>query len=209
MEDKELILYIFVFALVTVVTYIISHLSFDFSWYVGVGAGAVAMIVGLLFGGGVMGVSVSIVGVLFGTLISAVLVCIFQFFRCTVDYSRKEYTQFEDDDYYYYVKAIPKVVVAPREKSVKKFQPVNDEEDEFEYTETSKAEPEYDDEYDSFIAQQVQVKSGYQEELAKTQVRPVDVLPKENATKIIPDVKPPVIKEDPEDFDELDMDDDF
>ncbi len=53
LEDKELILYIFVFALVTVVTYIVSHLSFDFAWYVGIGAGAAVSIVGLLVGGGI------------------------------------------------------------------------------------------------------------------------------------------------------------
>jgi hypothetical protein len=38
----------------------------------------------------------------------------------TVDYSRVEHVQFEDDDYYYYVKAIPKITVTTPEVSVKR-----------------------------------------------------------------------------------------
>ena len=37
-----------------------------------------------------------------------------------MDYSRTEIVQFEDDEYYYYVKAVPKVHVAVPEKTVKK-----------------------------------------------------------------------------------------
>jgi hypothetical protein len=32
-----------------------------------------------------------------------------------LDYARTERVQFEDDDYYYYVKAVPKKMVAVRE----------------------------------------------------------------------------------------------
>ena len=38
----------------------------------------------------------------------------------SVDYSRTENIQFEDDEYYYYVKAVPKVGVAVPEKKVKR-----------------------------------------------------------------------------------------
>ena len=38
----------------------------------------------------------------------------------SVDYARSERLQFEDDEYYYYVKAIPKVAVTTPEKTVKK-----------------------------------------------------------------------------------------
>ena len=36
-----------------------------------------------------------------------------------VDYSRTEYVQFEDDEYYYYVKAVPKNTVTAPQKRVK------------------------------------------------------------------------------------------
>ena len=37
----------------------------------------------------------------------------------SVDYTRTEYTQFEDDDYYYYVKAVPKINVANADVRIK------------------------------------------------------------------------------------------
>ena len=43
-----------------------------------------------------------------------------QLFRFNVDYARTEKVQFEDDEYYYYVKAVPKVTLSEPEKKVKK-----------------------------------------------------------------------------------------
>ena len=45
---------------------------------------------------------------------------VLHFFLFSVDYSRTEKLQFEDDEYYYYVKAVPKNVVATPEKKVKR-----------------------------------------------------------------------------------------
>ena len=45
---------------------------------------------------------------------------LFRSFIFNVDYSRTEYVQFEDDEYYYYVKAVPKIAVAKPSKTVKK-----------------------------------------------------------------------------------------
>ena len=39
---------------------------------------------------------------------------------CRLDYTRTERVQFEDDEYYYYVKAVPKRYVSVRAKSLKK-----------------------------------------------------------------------------------------
>ena len=44
-----------------------------------------------------------------------------QFFFFSLDYSRTERLQFEDDEYYYYVKAIPKAMVSGMDKKVTKF----------------------------------------------------------------------------------------
>ena len=38
-----------------------------------------------------------------------------------LDYERTERVQFEDDDYYYFVKAVPKKMVTSTEKTVKQF----------------------------------------------------------------------------------------
>ena len=45
---------------------------------------------------------------------------ILQYFVLAVDYSGTEYIQFEDDDYYYYVKAVPKIKVTASDVQVKR-----------------------------------------------------------------------------------------
>ena len=44
---------------------------------------------------------------------------VIQFFLFNVDYSRTETMQFEDDEYYYYVKAVPKLTISTPDKVVK------------------------------------------------------------------------------------------
>ena len=62
----------------------------------------------------------SVAWTVIGTLISLVIAFVVQFFVFSVDYSRTEHTQFEDDEYYYYVKAVPKMNVAAPEMNVKR-----------------------------------------------------------------------------------------
>ena len=60
-------------------------------------------------------------GVLIGGNILAILIgLVLEFFLFSVDYSRTEHIQYEDDEYYYYVKAVPKMSVAAPEKMVKR-----------------------------------------------------------------------------------------
>ena len=50
-----------------------------------------------------------------------IIAFVIQFLFMDLDYDRTERVQFEDDDYYYYVKAVPKKMVAVREVTVKHF----------------------------------------------------------------------------------------
>jgi len=74
----------------------------------------------LLLGDLMYDINVSVLGVLFGTLVSLGVCVVLQFFVFSVDYTRTEKVQFEDDEYYYYVKAVPKMTVAAPEKTVKR-----------------------------------------------------------------------------------------
>lgn len=108
MGNKEMMLYIVTFAAVIVLVYIVKSLPFDYSWYAAIAAGAVLNIIMLALGGNALGVDTELGSAVFGTVIGALIAAVVQFFKCTVDYKSKQYVQFEDDDYYYYVKAIPK-----------------------------------------------------------------------------------------------------
>lgn len=122
LSDREAIAYIVVFTLVILVVYAISRLSIDYSWYIAIGAGTLVNIIGLAVqSASVEGINVGMVVI--GSLIGGLLAALIQFMGFTLDYASKEMLQFEDDDYYYYVKAVPKVQIRTAERTVKNFSP--------------------------------------------------------------------------------------
>ena len=120
MKNKEMILMVVAFALTILVVYAVRRMSVDHSWSIAIGVGAVTDLIMILVGGMLLHVSVKLLPVLLGSVISAVIVLVLQMTLFNLDYSRTEYVQFEDDEYYYYVKAVPKVTIAVPEKKVKK-----------------------------------------------------------------------------------------
>ena len=105
-SNQGMIMTIIIFSLVILFTYITKRLKFDF-----------------LFADLRLGVTEQIGPMIIGNLVSAVLALVIQFFYRALDYSRSEHIQFEDDEYYYYVKAIPKIVVAEEKFNVKRINP--------------------------------------------------------------------------------------
>ena len=67
-----------------------------------------------------LGVNTSYGPLIIGNIVAAVAGLVLELFLFSVDYARSERLQFEDDEYYYYVKAIPKVAMTTPEKTVKK-----------------------------------------------------------------------------------------
>ena len=120
LNNKAVIMTILILAIVLMVVYAIRRMSADYAWYMAIGSGAVLNIVLFLTGGLVMEVRISVIGLVLGTAVSFLLAMIVEFFMFSVDYSRTEYTQFEDDEYYYYVKAVPKMSISIPDKKVKK-----------------------------------------------------------------------------------------
>ena len=74
----------------------------------------------LLVGDLMYDTNLSIVSALLGAVVTLITCKIIEFFRFCLDYSRTEKVQFEDDEYYYYVKAVPKMTVAAPTNTVKK-----------------------------------------------------------------------------------------
>ena len=99
------------------VTAFIYRLRFDYAWYVAIGVGSVFTILVFMVCGMFVGVNVNAGSLVLGSLLGGVVSVIVQMCKSVVDYSRKEVVQFEDDDYYYYVKAIPKL--GSQKKTVK------------------------------------------------------------------------------------------
>ena len=118
-KDTSFYYTIIVFVVVLVMVYILKRLSMDYSWIVGVCAGGIIQIIMFVVGNVMLDMSLlcSIPSAIIGGLISLVIAWFLQFFLHSVDYTKAEKVQFEDDDYYYYVKAVPKIKVNRPNKS--------------------------------------------------------------------------------------------
>ncbi|WMC91603.1 hypothetical protein [Kineothrix sp. MB12-C1] len=123
LNNEGMIVTLAAFSVTIIIVYLIRRLSIDHSWTIAIAAGALVNVMVLLVGDLMFDTNVSIGGVIVGTVFSAAIAVVIQFFEFNVDYSRTEKVQFEDDEYYYYVKAVPKVTVATPERKVKQINP--------------------------------------------------------------------------------------
>lgn len=119
-NNKAMVVTVAAFAITIIIVYLIRRMSVDYSWTIAMIAGTLVNVVMLLVGDLLYDTNVSILGLLVGSVVALAVAKIMEFFVFSVDYSRTERVQFEDDEYYYYVKAVPKLSVATPAKTVKK-----------------------------------------------------------------------------------------
>lgn len=118
--NKAMLVMIAAFAITVIVVYLIRRMSVDYSWTIAMVAGVMIEVMILLVGDLMYDTNLSIVSALLGAVVTLIACKIIEFFRFCLDYSRTEKVQFEDDEYYYYVKAVPKMTVAAPTNTVKK-----------------------------------------------------------------------------------------
>ncbi|MBR3645857.1 MAG: hypothetical protein IKN54_05515 [Lachnospiraceae bacterium] len=119
-ENKAMIISIVIFTVVIVVVYVIKRMSINNSWATAVGAGGVLELIMFIATYSMAKTGTDLIFIVIGWVFSLALAFILQFFIFSVDYSRTEHTQFEDDEYYYYVKAVPKITVIAPEMNIKR-----------------------------------------------------------------------------------------
>ncbi len=100
------------FAAAILVVFLIRNMSVDYAWSIAIIAGVITQLVIIFIGDYNFNLPVTVGPMVLGILASVVLALIYQFFVFAVDYSRTEYLQYEDDEYCYYVKAVPKIAVS-------------------------------------------------------------------------------------------------
>ena len=118
--NKAMLVTIAAFAITVIVVYLIRRMSVDHSWTIAMVAGVMIEVMILLVGDLMYDTNLSIVSALLGAVVTLIACKIIEFFRFCLDYSRTEKVQCEDDEYYYYVKAVPKMTVAAPTNTVKK-----------------------------------------------------------------------------------------
>lgn len=120
MNNQVMFVTVVAFAITVLVVYFIRRMNIDYSWSIAIAAGSVVNIIVLLVGDFQFDTNISIGAAIVGSVVAAALASVLQFFFFNVDYSRTEFVQFEDDEYYYYVKAVPKNIISTPKKRVTK-----------------------------------------------------------------------------------------
>lgn len=119
-QNKEMWVTVVAFVLCLLIVYTVRRQSVNHSWEIGVIAGAAVNIIILAAADIVLNLHISYVWLIIGSVIAVIGGIVLELLFFAVDYSRTEHLQYEDDEYYYYVKAVPKIVVSAPVKSVKR-----------------------------------------------------------------------------------------
>lgn len=119
--NRNMFVYVLAFAVTIFVVHAIRRTSIDYCWYIAIIGGSILDFLMIIIGNVALHGSVSVGNAFLGMIVSIILNIILQFFCFNLDYNRTEKVQFEDDEYYYYVKAVPKnKVELPDSGSAKK-----------------------------------------------------------------------------------------
>ena len=110
-----------IFIATAVIVYLLRRASINNSWSIAITAGIIFNLVTMLGFYIFNEVPGRIIPLAIGEAIAFVLALGLELFVFNLDYTRVERVQFEDDDYYYYVKAIPKRYVSEKKMEVKTF----------------------------------------------------------------------------------------
>lgn len=121
-DNTAMIFTIIVFILITLIVYVIRTREINYAFEVSILTGCIVNLLTFLIANLLNDIKIPVhVGeLILGTLGAGLLALIVQNFRCALDYSTIERVQFEDDDYFYYVKAIPKIKVVEKKSDIKK-----------------------------------------------------------------------------------------
>ena len=115
-----MILLLFVMVITVIVVSIIRRMAIDNAWNVAIVAGALLEFVFVIIGKLALSASLNIIVAIIGILLSVVIAYICEVVFFNLDYKRTEFVQYEDDEYYYYVKAVPKLNLVNEDLRVKR-----------------------------------------------------------------------------------------
>ena len=118
-NNKSMILLIIAFALTIAIVYFIRRMRIDNAWTYAIVAGTAVEFLVLIGGQIVFGAKFNMIFMIIGVILGAVVEYLCQILFFSVDYKRTEFVQYEDDEYYYYVKAVPKINIVNEDVKVK------------------------------------------------------------------------------------------
>lgn len=115
---EEMLAAVLVFGLTTLLVHLLSRADVDYARVIAVGAGAVFCPALMMAASQLAGVRMSAGMVFLSAFVGLLVSLAALFLTVNLDYPHTEKVRFEDDDYYYFVKAVPKIKL-PEEQAKK------------------------------------------------------------------------------------------
>ncbi len=128
--NAYLIITLVAFLVTFVCVYLIRRTKIQYASQIAILVGAILVLSIILLGNITLELEINLLHSIISVLVSVVIAYVIQFFHMTLDYQGTRKLQFEDDEYYYYVTAIPKFKVAAADKTVTRI--VSEDTDELE-----------------------------------------------------------------------------
>ena len=119
MQNQEMMITIIAFVTVLVIVHVVRRLEVEYAWNIAILVGGMVYMLVMAAGGIFLEAPIPAIPLVAGTIVSVIVGEILEFFLFHVDYKRTERLQFEDDEYYYYVKAVPKITGAKKSREYK------------------------------------------------------------------------------------------
>ena len=112
-----------VFAIVIIVVYFVSRQAIDYSKEIAIGLGTFVTIMGFILMVVFADEVVAILPMILWTLLCGIIAVVIRLFDSVLDYQRAESVQFEDDNNYYHVRVVPKVIMTKPKRVVRRIRP--------------------------------------------------------------------------------------
>ena len=141
-DNKLMLISVIAFAVAALIVYSLKKLSTDYAPYIALAAGTIIIIAIYLIGGFTSDATVPYLEVFLGSVIGFIIASLFSFIGVAMDYNHTEYLQYDDDEYSYYVRAVPKIRIST--KTVKIQDITSDDIDEDEIKQALDALSEFD-----------------------------------------------------------------
>lgn len=119
-SSKEMWLMVGAVVIGILVVNVVRTRAVNHAWKIASAVGSVVCVTVASAGNIVLETGISYTTIIASAVLGIVVGLVLELIFFSMDYSRTENIQFEDDEYYYYVKAVPKVGVSAPEKEVKR-----------------------------------------------------------------------------------------
>lgn len=128
MQNREMLIYMAAFSVAYFFVFVIRKGKYNYASHVGIFVGIVVCMAGIISGDIFFSIQTNMNRLMVGLAITALLTYVIQFFRMSLDYAGSRKLQFEDEEYFYYVKAVPKLKVAAEDKTITTMEEIMEEE---------------------------------------------------------------------------------